>query len=289
MNQTKLIAGAVSVVLTYILLTSTLFTVDQRQKAFVLQFGELQRIYHTPGLKAKIPFIQEVLYYDNRLLDYNLPAIEITAGDKKRIVIDLFTRYVIADPVLFFKRVYDENGARIRLASIVPNKMRSVIAHHPLSTLLSKERGAIMDQIHKQVREEAEIYGIAVQDVRIIRTDLPKANSEAIFRRMQSERQREAKFFRSEGEKFANEIRSTADRKRAEILAVARKDGQLIRGQGDAEAVRIYATAFSKEPQFFEFWRSMQAYTLALGSDNTTFVLSGDNDFFKHFVMANGK
>ncbi len=288
MNQRIIVASAAAFIGLFVLATSTFFTVDERQKAFVLQFGELKTVYDTPGLKMKIPFIQEVLYYDRRLLGYNLPAMEVLLGDQKRVVIDVFIRYVINNPVLFYKTLRDEKGARNRLASIVPNKMRGVVAKVPLSTLLSEGRAAVMDNIHQQVRAATASFGIDVRDVRIVRADLPQENSQAIFERMESERQREATALRAEGAKRSSEIHAAADRKRTEILAVAKRDAQLIRGQGEAEATLIYANAFGKDPVFFEFYRSMQAYPEALGPD-TTFVLSPENDFFRHFEKVNGR
>jgi membrane protease subunit HflC len=289
MNQKLLIGAIVAFLGIMIIIPNALFTLDERQKALILQFGELQHVYDTPGLKVKIPFVQEVIFYDRRLLGYNLPPIEVTAGDQKRMVVDLYVRYVISDPLLFYKTIGIEEGALNRLSSIVPGSMRRVIGRTPLSTLLSGERSAVMDQIHKEVRKAALPLGMDVKDVRIVRADLPQENSEAIFQRMVAERNRQAKLFRAEGEKKAQEIRSTADRQRTEIIANAQKQSEIFRGQGDAQAIKNYALAYQQDPGFFEFYRSMQAYLDALPPESTTYILSPESDFFKYFETPQGK
>lgn len=284
MTQRSLFISVFSILILVVIGSGSLFTVDERQKAFVLQFGELKHVYDTPGLKFKIPLIQEVLFYDFRLLDYNLPAVEVTAGDQKRMVIDVIALYSISNPVDVYKTVRNITGINNRLSTIVPGSMRRVVGQIPLSKLLSKDRSQVMDSIHKEVREAAKGFGIDVKDVRIIRADLPKENSEAIFRRMESEREQEAKLFRAEGRKRGNEIRSRADRKRREIIAEAKKKAEIIRGEGDAKATQTYAQAFGQDEKFFNFYQSMQAYKVALGDEGkTTFILSKDNEFFKHF------
>ncbi|MGB0935079.1 MAG: protease modulator HflC [Alphaproteobacteria bacterium] len=262
----------------------SLFVVDERQTAFILQFGKVKRIIQSPGLKLKIPLIQEVVFYDRRLLDYNLPAIEVTAGDQKRMVIDVFARYVISDPLVFYTTVRTIDGANNRLSSVVPGSMRRVVGRLPLSKLLSKERTEIMENIHTEVAEAAKDFGITVKDVRIIRADLPRENSESIFRRMETERQREAKLFRAEGQKRANEIRAKAERKVREIIAEANKKSEITRGEGDAEVTRIMAQAYGRDPSFSDFYLSMQSYKVAFSGKNTSFVLSNDGKgFLKHF------
>jgi membrane protease subunit HflC len=289
MNQKSLI-GIVAVLLSLLfVIPSIFFKVDEREKALILQFGELQHVYDTPGLKVKLPFVQEVIFYDRRLLGYNLPAIEITAGDQKRMVVDLFVRYVISDPLLFYKTIGNEEGAINRLSGIVPGSMRRVIGRIPLSKLLSHERSSVMAHIHNEVRKAALPLGIDVKDVRIVRADLPQENSEAIFRRMETERNRQAKLFRAEGEKKAQEIRSTADRQRTEIIATAQKQSDILHGQGDGQAIKNYAQAFNQDQSFFEFYRSMQAYLEAMTPETTTFILSPESYFFKHFETIEGK
>lgn len=268
--------------LALIMAMGSLFTVDERETAFVLQFGELQKVYQTPGLKAKVPFIQEVVKYDKRLLNASLPAMEVTAGDQKRLVIDVFTRYIISDPVQFYRTVGDEAGAVNRLTAIIAKSMRRVVGEFKLTDLLSKKRIEVMDMIHKEVQMAAEPFGIDVKDVRIIRADLPKENSEAVFVRMQSERERDAQLAIAEGDKAAKEITSKADKDRTIILAEANKKARLIEGDGEATATKIYADAAGQDPAFYEFYRSLQAYQEAFDKD-TNFVLSKDNKFFKHF------
>lgn len=282
LNQ-KTIAGIIAGGLLLVVITaSSLFIVDQTETAFILQFGEFVREFKEPGLKAKIPFIQEVVRYDRRLLNENLPAIEVTAGDQKRIVVDLFTRYRIVNPVLFYKTLGNIDGASLRLSTIVPNKMREAIANYPLSALLSKDREVIMDRIHKQVQASTKGFGIEVRDVRIVRADLPKENSEAIFKRMRSDRQREAASFRAQGDKRAQEIMSGADRSKAEILANATKQAEQLRGQGDAVAMARYSRSFGKDPEFTKFWLSMQALKVTMDPSNTTYVIGPESELFKY-------
>lgn len=282
MSQKAMYSGVIASVFFIIIAFSSLFTVDQRETAFILQFGELQKVYSTPGLKMKIPFIQEVVKYDKRLLNASLPAMEVTAGDQKRIVIDVFARYLISDPVIFFKAVQNDAGAKNRLATIIARSMRGIVGQIDLTTLLSEERTTIMNKIHKEVMDAAKGLGMDVRDVRIVRADLPKENSEAIFSRMKSEREREAKLFVAEGDKAAKEITSKADKDRTIILAEANKKARLLEGEGEALATKIYAEAVGQNTSFYEFYRSLQAYEESLQGD-TTYVLSKDNKFFKHF------
>jgi len=275
---TGVIVGAAAIVIAL----GSLFTVDERETAFVLQFGELQKVYETPGLKAKMPFIQEVVKYDKRLLNASLPAMEVTAGDQKRLVIDVFARYLITDPVQFYRTVRDETGAQNRLTAIIARSMRRVVGEIKLTDLLSKKRLEVMDLIHQEVQAAAKPLGIEVKDVRIIRADLPKENSEAVFTRMKSERERDAQLAIAEGDKAAKEITSKADKDRTIKLAEANKTARLIEGQGDGAATKIYADAASQDPAFYEFYRSLRAYEEALDKD-TNFVLSKENKFFKHF------
>lgn len=283
MNQKHTVSLIGGLVALFILGSNSLFTVKQTEQAFVLQFGQLQRVHTSPGLKIKVPFLQEVIYYDKRLLGLTLPIIEVNAGDQKRMVIDLYARYVIADPVKFFKRIRTEQEAETRLNSIISSSMRAVVADIPLSNLLSKERQYVMQKIHEIAQKKLEDFGINVKDVRIIRADLPTENSSTIFQRMVSEREREAKLLRSEGKKRAQEIRSKADRQKTELLAKATRDAQIARGEGDAKAAQIYADAYSQDPAFFEFYRTQEAYLNSFNPKNTRFVLSKNDKFFKFF------
>ena len=282
MNQNKITAITGAAIIMLILAFNSIFIVDMFQTAFILRFGEFIKVYKEPGLKMKVPFIEEVVFYDRRLLDYNLPAIEVNAGDKKKIVIDLFVRYLITDPVKFYKTVSDIPTAKLRLKSIVSSEMRAAVANYPLSALLSKDREVIMNQIHKKVRQSAAQLGIDVRDVRIIRGDLPKENSEAVFRRMQSERQREAAALRAQGDMKAQEIQSTADREKAEILATATQKAEELRGQGDAVAMARYRQSFGKDPEFTKFWLSMNALIKTMKPGNTTYVVGPDNALFRY-------
>ncbi|MGI4850527.1 MAG: protease modulator HflC [Janthinobacterium lividum] len=269
------------------LITSSFFIVDQAENALVLQFGKMVRVIETPGLKMKIPFIQEVKFFDRRLLTYNLPVIEVNAGDQKRMVVDLYVRYRITDVLTFFKKVTTKEGLQNRLGKIMPDIMQEVIGRAPLSEMLSDHRIKIMNEIQKKAQASVKSFGVYIEDVRIIRADLPAENSEAIFNRMESERRQEAKQFRAEGDEQAQIIRAKADRDRTIILAEGRKKSEILRGQGDAEATKIYAEAFGQDAEFAGFYRSMMAYGEALGGSETTFVLSPHNSFFKYMEYKN--
>ena len=273
----------VALVIAGVLLFSSFYTVDQRQQALVVQFGEPKKVVTEPGLNMKIPFIQNVILFDRRLLTLDAPPREVIASDQKRVIVDAFAKFRISDPLLFYQKVRNENGARARLNTIVDSRLRDVIAGVPLQTLLTDKRSVIMERIQKNVSKEADSFGIDVVDVRIMRADLPKENSEAIFRRMQTEREREAKEFRAQGAEEAQRIRSRADRDRAVILAEAEKQSELIRGEGEAKAAKIFAEAFKRDPAFYEFYRSLEAYRKSFGADTTRLVLSPDSDFMKYF------
>lgn len=278
----------VALVFICILVFASVFTVHQTQKALVLQFGELKHIYNSPGLKFKIPFIQSVIYYDRRLQGFILPPIEVTAGDQKKLIVDLYTRYVIKDPLQFYKTVGFQEGIKNRLQAIVPASMRTIIGRYPLAKLLSEERSLIMQQIHEQVRLGAQKFGVDVLDVRVVAAELPKQNSESIYNRMRSDRVRIAKKFRAEGQEAAQKIRANADRERQIIMAEAQKKAEVLKGEGSAKAIKIYAKAFTKDPKFFEFYRTMRAYDNSLVSDQTTFIISPDNEFFRYFGNSSG-
>jgi membrane protease subunit HflC len=282
-----IVAGILVAVLA-ILAASSLFTVHQAEQALVLQFGEPRRVIQKPGLNFKIPFVQNVRYLDFRLLEFDAPAEEMILSDQKRLVVDAFTLYRISNPLKFYQSVGTEAVARTRLGSIVNAATRRTLGSVPLSTVVSKERASIMSDIRDTVNKEAKPLGIDVVDVRMKRADLPDENSQAIFRRMQTEREREAKEFRAQGAEVGQRIRSRADKEKTILLAEARKNAQILRGQGDGEAVRIFAEAFGQDVDFFSFYRSMQAYREALSSDDTTMVLSPESDFFKFFDHIEG-
>ena len=288
MNRRILTVVAVVLVLGGIFAMSALFIVDQTEQALVLQLGQPRRVIRTPGLWVKRPFIENVIYYDRRLLDFEPPPEEIIASDQKRLVVDTYTRYRITDPLLFYQTVNSEAAVRARLNALVSGSLRRVIGNVTLSALLSAQRAPIMHQIRDEVRAQAAPFGIDVIDVRIRRADLPPENSEAIYARMVSERQQQAAQYRAEGAEAAQTVRAKADRDRTVILADAQRTAQITRGQGDAKATQVYADAYDQDKDFFSFYRSMQAYRDALSPNTTSFVLAPDGSFFRYFADPNG-
>ena len=259
------------------------FTVKEINQAIVLQFGDPKRVIAEPGLKVKIPFIQNVVFLDRRILSLDPAPEEVIASDQKRLIVDAYARFKIVDPLKFYVSVGDERVARSRLATIINSRLRSVLGKQRLATLLSVERSKQMAIIQEGVNVEAKKFGINIIDVRIKRADLPQANSEAIYKRMQTEREREAKEFRAKGAEMAVTITSTADKKVTVILANAKKQSEIMKGEGDGQRNKIFASAFSKDPEFFSFYRAMQAYEKALIGSDTSLILSPDSDFFKFF------
>ena len=264
----------------------SLFTVKEINQAIVLQFGDPKKIVTDAGLQVKIPFIQNVVFLDRRILSLDPPPAEVIASDQKRLIVDAYARFKIIDPLKFYISVGDERVARSRLATIINSRIRSVLGKQSLATLLSEERSGQMSIIQEGVNVEAEKFGITIIDVRIKRADLPQANSEAIYKRMQTEREREAKEFRARGAEMAVTITSTADRKVTVILANAEKQSEIMKGEGDGIRNKIFADAFGQDPEFFSFYRAMQAYETALIGGDTTLILSPDSDFFKFFGNA---
>ena len=261
----------------------SLFVVQEINQAIVLQFGDPKKIITKPGLNFKIPFIQNVVYLDRRVLNLDNPPEEVIAADQKRLIVDAFARFKIVDPLKFYISVGNERVARSRLATIINSRIRSVLGTQELATLLSTDRAVHMGTIQNDVNTEAQNFGITIVDVRIKRADLPPANSEAIYARMQTERQREAKEFRAQGAEIAQKIRSTADKDVTVILANANKKSEIMKGEGDGQRNKIFANAFGRDPQFFAFYRAMQAYERALIGGETSLVLSPDSEFFKFF------
>jgi len=263
---------------------STLFTVHQTQQVLITQFGEPRRVIQEPGLHWKVPFIQSVISFDRRLLDFDAPGEEVILGDQRRLIVDSFTRYRITDPLRFFQTVgATEAGIRARLNSIVTSSLRRVLGNEPLLSVLSTDRARIMGEIRRQVNEEARQFGIAVEDVRIRRADLPGENTQAILSRMQSERERVAREARAEGAEVAQRVRAGAERERTVLIAEAQAQADILRGQGEQEAIRIFAEAFQRDPAFFQFWRTMQAYREAFTEGDTKMVLTPDSEFFRFF------
>ena len=261
----------------------SIFIVKEVNQAIVLQFGDPKRIILKPGLNFKIPFIQNVVFLDKRILNLDTPPEEVIASDQKRLIVDAFARFQIVDPLKFYISVGNERVARSRLSTIINSRIRNVLGKQELQTLLSKDRTKQMTLIQEGVNTEAENFGIKIVDVRIKRADLPQANSEAIFRRMQTEREREAKEFRARGAEMAVTITSTADKEVTVILADAEKQSEIMKGEGDGLRNKIFAEAFGKDPEFFAFYRAMQAYEKALIGGDTSLILSPDSEFFKFF------
>ncbi len=261
----------------------SLFTVKEINQAIVLQFGDPKRVLDDPGLKVKIPFIQNVVFIDRRILSLDPAPEEVIASDQKRLIVDAYARFKIIDPLKFYISVGDERVARSRLATIINSRLRSVLGKQSLATLLSEDRTKQMAMIQDGVNTEAEKFGIKIIDVRIKRADLPQANSEAIYKRMQTEREREAKEFRAKGAEMAVTITSTADKEVTVLLANAKKQSEIMKGEGDGQRNKIFAEAFGKDPDFFSFYRAMQAYETALIGGDTSLILSPDSDFFKFF------
>jgi len=261
----------------------SLFTVKEINQAIVLQFGDPKKIIAEPGLQVKIPFIQNVVFIDRRILSLDPAPEEVIASDQKRLIVDAYARFRILDPLKFYVSVGDERVARSRLATIINSRLRSVLGTQSLATLLSEDRAKQMAIIQEDVNTEAEKFGIVIIDVRIKRADLPQANSEAIYKRMQTEREREAKEFRAKGAEMAVTITSTADKEVTVLLANAKKQSEIMKGEGDGQRNKIFAQAFGKDPDFFAFYRAMQAYEKALIGGDTSLILSPDSDFFKFF------
>lgn len=265
------------------------FTVTETQQALVLQLGEHKRTIQEPGLYFKLPFIQNVVFLDKRILNLDVRPQEVIASDQKRLVVDAIARFKIIDPLLTYQTRVNEVGAAQALATLLSSNLREVLGREEFITLLSGERANLMRLIRNQVNEGAKDFGIEIVDVRIRRADLPAANSQAIFTRMNTERKQEADQTRAEGQEQAKGITANADRQVVVILANAERDAQILRGEGDGEAVSIFADAYNQDKDFFEFYRAMQAYKIALGKNDTTLVLSPNSEFFKYLQSMDGK
>ena len=267
----------------------SIFIVKEVNQAIVLQFGDPKKIITKPGLNFKLPFIQNVVFLDKRILNLDAPPEEVIASDQKRLIVDAFARIQIVDPLKFYISVGNERVARSRLSTIINSRIRSVLGTQRLQTLLSEDRTKQMALIQEGVNNEAEKFGIKIVDVRIKRADLPQANSNAIFARMQTEREREAKEFRAKGAEMAVTITSTADKEVTVILANAEKKSEIMKGEGDGLRNKIFAEAFGQDAEFFAFYRSMQAYEKSLIGGETSLILSPDSEFFKFFGNINPK
>ena len=273
---------AVLAVIVFVGLNS-LYVVAQPEQAIVLQFGEPIRLVKEPGLKVRMPFIQNVVIYDTRLLNLDPPAQEVVLNDKKRLDVDSFTRYKIVDPLKFYQTVRTEEIARGKLAEIVNSSVRKILGRITLQELLSQQRTQIMADISNAVKKDAEQIGVSVADVRIRRADLPLQVLQAINARMKTERERDAKEFRAKGQQQAQQIRAKAEKERTIIIAEAEKKAQITRGQGDEQAIQIWNDAANLDSNFYAFYRSLEAYKNSLADGNASLVLAPDSEFFKYF------
>ena len=281
----SLIAGALLIMTSF----SAFFTVNQTQQALVLQFGEPKRTIQEPGLAFKLPFIQDVIYYEKRVLSL-IPqdAEEVILSDQKRLQVDAYARYQIEDPLLFYQTVRNELGARGRLEAIIDSSVRRALGRETLASILTGQRNDITRSIGEEVNASVSSLGIRIIDVRLRRADYPTATSQNIFNRMKSEREREAKEFRATGEEEAQKIRADAEKTRTVIISEAQREAQQTRGEGDGEAIKIYADSFGQDAEFFAFYRSMEAYRKSIGNSDTSMVLSPDSSFFRFFKDKSG-
>jgi len=289
MSKTFTVVLAVLVVGLGIIGSSALFTVSQTEQAMVMQFGNPKNVIREPGLNVKVPFIQNVVYYDNRVLDLDPPAGQVILSDQKRINVDAFARYRITDPLRFFQALRTEAAFRDQVGRILNSSVRNSMARNSLSELLSDKRDDIMQEIQTRLATETKDYGIEIVDVRIGRTDLPPEISQNVYNRMRSERVKEANQLRADGGKAKLTIESQADRKKTVIIAEAQRQSQILRGEGDAARNTLLGAAYSQDPEFFAFYRSMTAYRSSLAGGDTNLVLSPDSDFFRYFGDQTGK
>ena len=266
-----------------ILANLTLFIVDETKQAIVLQFGKPIRVIKEPGLNFKLPFIQNVIFFEDRLLVYDAAPTEIITKDKKTLIVDNYARWKIIDPLKFLQTVRDLNGAQARLDDIVYSELRVDLGLFNMSEIVSEKRESVMKRVTNISNEKANTYGIEIVDVRIKRVDLPPENEKYIFERMRAERERIAKQYRAEGQEEAAKIIAETEREKTVILAEAYKTAQTLKGEGDAEAVRIYAESFKQDPEFYKFYRTLEAYRKTF-KDKTTVLLSTDSDFLKYLT-----
>ena len=276
------IAALAALVVAALLAISTLFTVDQTEQMLITQLGQPVRVIAEPGLHAKVPFVQTAISFDRRLLDYEVPPEEVILGDQRRLIVDSFTRFRIVDPLRYYQAVgAAEDAIRARLNSVVSSALRRVLGNEQLLNVLSSQRGRIMSTIRDQANDEMKGFGVVVEDVRIRRADLPEENTQAVLARMQSERERVAKQARAEGAEASARIRANAERERTVLVAEARAQADNLRGQGEAQAIALYADAFERDPAFFKAWRTLQAYKDAFASGNSRLVMTQGGDFLK--------
>ena len=283
--------GALAVIAVVLLIIgySSLFTVYQTRQALVVRLGNPLRVVTEPGLHVKMPMLDSVIYIDKRILDLENPPQEVIASDQKRLMVDAFARYRVRDPLRFYQSVGSVEGANSRLSPFLNSALRRVLGEATLTHVVRDQREELMARVRDQLDREAQQFGIQVVDVRIRRADLPEQNSQAVYKRMQTEREREAQEFRSQGTQRAQEIRARADRDVTVIVAEASSKAEQTRGEGDAERNRIFAEAYGRDPDFFAFYRSMQAYEAGLRANDTRMLLKPDSEFFRFFVDPSGK
>jgi membrane protease subunit HflC len=287
----SLAGGIAAVIIIGLLLLAygSLFTVYQTRQALVVRLGQPVRVITEPGLNVKFPLIDSVIHIDKRILDLENPAQEVIASDQKRLVVDAFARYKIKDALRFYQTVGSIEGANSRLSTLLNSSIRRVLGGSTLTHVVRDERAQLMARVREELDREAAQFGISVVDVRIRRADLPEQNSQAVYQRMQTERQREAAEFRAQGSQRSQEIRARADREVTVLIAEAQSKAEQTRGEGDAERNRIFAEAYGRDADFFNFYRSMQAYEAGLRHNDTRMVLKPDSDFFRYFVDPSGK
>jgi membrane protease subunit HflC len=286
------ISGIVALIVVLVVLVlgfGSLFTVSQTEQVLVVRLGEPVRVVTEPGLNFKVPFIDSVISIDKRILDLENPAQEVIASDQKRLVVDAFARYRIKNALRFYQSIGSIQSANIQLTTLLNASLRRVLGEVTFIQVVRDEREALMNKIRDQLDKEADGYGISVVDVRIRRADLPEQNSQAVYQRMQTERQREAAEFRAQGGQKAQEIRSKADREATVIIADANSTAETVRGTGDGERNRLFAEAYGKDPEFFAFYRSMTAYDNGLKGNDTRFLLRPDSEFFRFFANPSGQ
>jgi membrane protease subunit HflC len=276
------IAILVGLGLLLLLAASAFFTVHQTQVVLVTRLGQPIRVISDPGLQVKLPFVETVITFDRRLLDYDQAGQEVILGDQRRLEVDSFTRYRITDPLRYYQATGGTDaGIRLRLQPIVASALRNVLGNETLVAVLSNDRARVMGEILRIVNDQARGFGLEVVDVRIRRADLPEGNTQAILSRMQSERERVARELRAEGAEAAQRVRGSADRERTVLIAEAQSQSEILRGEGEREAIRIFAEAFQRDPSFYQFYRTMQAYREAFSGGETRLVLSPDSEFFR--------
>jgi len=288
-NSFTAIVAALLLFVVLVVVYSSAFTVQQTEQTLVVRLGEPVRVVTEPGLNFKAPFIDSVIDIDKRILDLENPSQEVIASDQKRLVVDAFARYRIKDALRFYQRVGSIQAANLQLTTLLNSALRRVLGEVTFIQVVRDEREQLMGRIREQLDREADGYGISVVDVRIRRADLPEQNSQAVYQRMQTERQREAAEFRAQGGQKALEIRSDANRQATVIIAEANSQAEQIRGEGDGERNRLFAEAYTKDPDFFAFYRSMSAYDNGLKPADTRFLLRPDSEFFRFFSNPSGK